>query len=84
MTVSSTDDPMCQVCAFEGGYRLKPGGTIYPPTRSVPPYTGKQRWTGPSGERLADAWMFEPMCAVHAHAVTERLSQEQEAARRPA
>ncbi len=73
--------PPCGPCQQEGGFRVKPGGQLYPPTESVPPYTGRQHLTGPAGERVGSLWEFEPMCAVHAHAMTEHVYRESVAVR---
>lgn len=64
--------PMCSVCESEGGWRLKPDGPIYPPARSVPPYTGSQVLTDDKGGTVETAWPFAPMCPTHAHQAVER------------
>jgi hypothetical protein len=59
-------NPPCNVCQYEGGFRIKPGGTLYPPAESAPPFTGKQWHSDDAGSRTGDCWEDVPMCAAHA------------------
>ena len=57
-------NPPCGPCQRDGGWKLTPNGTLWPPRESEPPFTGKQTDID---------WRYEPMCAHHAAFVVLEL-----------
>lgn len=66
-------NPPCAICQRRKGYQISPGGTMYPPTESIPPFTGRQFLTDDKTppSRTGECWNYEPSCAVHAHEIIE-------------
>ena len=57
---------MCVPCQLEGGWRVTLTSPLLPPAEAVAPYTGRQNFTDDAGNRVAEAWPYEPMCPHHA------------------
>ena len=68
-------NPPCGPCQIHNGYTFY--GKHYPPTESIPPYTGRQWFTDDHGARIGECWHYEPMCAYHAHQATELFHANQ-------
>lgn len=60
------EDPPCFFCQRDGGWRMEPGGRLWAPRASLPPFTGRQRHTDRDGTDLGPVWDHPPACATHA------------------
>lgn len=56
----------CAYCQDAGGWRLKPGGPLFPPGAALPPYDGMTQHTDEGGKALGPAWPHRPACPAHA------------------
>ena len=65
-------NPPCGPCQRDGGYRLTASARDQiQPQESIPPYTGRQYISDERGQKTAECWAYEPMCAHHARQVIE-------------
>ena len=70
-TTQASGNVPCERCLERGGYSLRDGGPVYPPTAAVHPFIRGTRYREDSGKTF-DVWPYPSSCPAHATEITRQ------------